>query len=60
MITILTHTAAFVLPSFALLAAGMAAVVASAKRPQTVTVADRAWTPVYGTSSDPQSRGTTG
>ena len=68
MITTINHAAAFVLPAFAA-AAGMAAVRAfalgkkSVVVPATVTT-DRVWTGsglrTYGTSFDPQSRGSSG
>ncbi len=69
MITTMTHAAAFVLPAFAAAAAGMAAVRAFALRQKSVVVpatvtTDRVWTGTglrtYGTSFDPQSRGSSG
>lgn len=67
MITTINHAAAFVLPAFA--AAAMAAVRAFALRQKSVVVpvaktTDRVWTGsglrTYGTSFDPQSRGSSG
>ncbi|HET7899800.1 MAG TPA: hypothetical protein VFL59_01345 [Candidatus Nanopelagicales bacterium] len=69
MITTINHAAAFVLPAFAAAAAGMAAVRAFALRQKSVAVkavvtTDRTWTGsglrTYGTSFDPQSRGSSG
>lgn len=68
MISTINHAAAFVLPAFAAAAAGMAAVRAFAERQKSVVVpvssTDRTWTGsglrTYGTSFDPQSRGSSG
>lgn len=69
MITTINHAAAFVLPAFAAAAAGMAAVRAFALGKKSVAVpavitTDRVWTGsglrTYGTSFDPQSRGSSG
>jgi uncharacterized cupredoxin-like copper-binding protein len=68
-ITTINHAAAFVLPACAAAAAGMAALRAFALRQKSVVVpatvtTDRVWTgsslSTYGTSFDPQSRGSSG